>query len=113
CTIGYPVVRLGISPAVSAPFLRAAVHDGPARARFLDHAPIDARRAHELGLASELVESPDAAAPRARERARVLASKPGSAAASTKRWLLDIEHATQRTPDDAAAGLAASLALTD
>ncbi|MEM7622493.1 MAG: enoyl-CoA hydratase/isomerase family protein, partial [Planctomycetota bacterium] len=100
--IGYPVVRLGISPAVSAPFLTGAV-GGRARGVTLDATLIDGVRAHELGLVHELADDPIA---RAVELARSIADKPGEGAVRTKRWMHDVEGLT-----DAAvrAGLDASL----
>ncbi len=83
---GYPVVRLGISPAVTAPYLRQRVGDGPARAMLLDPGLIDAERAHCLGLVDELFESADLVRECAVARARVLGEKPGGGATRTRRW---------------------------
>lgn len=83
---GYPVVRLGISPAITAPFLRQRVGDGAARAMLLDPGLIDAERAHRLGLVDELVERADQVRPAAVARACALADKPGSAETQTRRW---------------------------
>ncbi len=89
--LGYPVVKLGVSPAVSAPFLRKLVGDGRARRQLLDTDLISGRDAARIGLASESV--PDAAGvlPRAIEVARTMAAKPGSAFRVTKRWLDEID----------------------
>ena len=84
--LGYPVVRLGVSPAVSAPFLRTAVGDGACRTRLLDTDLIDGVRAHEVGLVHELVGSREEVLPRALRVARALAGKPAWAVAATKRW---------------------------
>lgn len=89
--LGYPVVRLGISPAVSAPFLRLAVHDGPARERLLDPALITGAEAARIGLAHECVEHAKDVRPRALEIAHALAAKPRGAMAATKAWLSKIE----------------------
>ncbi|MEO1007465.1 MAG: enoyl-CoA hydratase/isomerase family protein [Planctomycetota bacterium] len=99
--LGYPVTRLGISPAVTAPFL-ASIGWGPARARLLDPGLIDGRRAHDVGLVHELADDPAA---RAMEIAGSLAAKPPHALRETKRWMNEL------MPANAAAGLAASLAL--
>lgn len=85
--IGYPVVKLGISPAVSAPTLASACGHGPARARLLDTQLISGREAARLGLASESLPSRDACETRAREIATHLAAKPPHALAATKCWL--------------------------
>ncbi len=84
--IGYPVVKIGVSPAVSAPFMRHSIGDGPTRARLLDTELITGQRAYELGLVHELVDSRDDVAPRALELAQELAAKPPGALAATKSW---------------------------
>ena len=108
--LGYPVTPLGISPAVSAPFLRQLVGDGPSRERQLDPALIGGRRAVEIGLAHESLATVEAVLPRARAVAEVLASKPPGAMAATRAWLREIEDAAG-PPRAAAAGLDASLSL--
>lgn len=108
-TLGYPVVRLGISPAVSAPALASTCGNGPARVRLLDSSTIRGLEAHRLGLASHL--APDAAAcePAAVALAHALAAKPPHAMAATKRWLNDLDPFTDTTRLDDA--LAASRSL--
>ncbi|HYE02543.1 MAG TPA: enoyl-CoA hydratase/isomerase family protein [Phycisphaerales bacterium] len=108
-TLGYPVVRLGISPAVSAPTLRLLVGDGAARERVLDPGLIDGREAARLGLAHEVVEEPGEVLPRAMDLARELAAKPRRGLMHTKRWLNRIDGSGEA--EALAPGLAASLAL--
>ncbi len=55
--IGYPVHRIGISPAVSAPTLVPTIGAGAGRALQLSGELIDGPRALDLGLASHLVDS--------------------------------------------------------
>lgn len=86
--LGYPVLLLGVSPAVSAPFLRLGVGDGAARRTMLDPTLISGRRAHEIGLANELADDPRDEALRI---ARDLASKPRSGLDETKRWLNELD----------------------
>ncbi len=88
---GYPVVRLGVSPAVSAPFLGGAIGSGRARERLLDPSLIDGEEAHRVGLVHELVESPEEVLPRARAIAQMLADKPRGALAATRAWLFELE----------------------
>ncbi len=88
---GYPVTRLGVSPAVSSPFLRQMVGDGQARARLLDSELIDGRRAHEIGLAHHLVERADDVLPRVREIAGSIALKPPDALRETKHWINELD----------------------
>lgn len=88
---GYPVVKLGISPAVSAPLLRLAVGDGASRARMLSTDFIDGRAAHHLGLVHELVASPEACVARAHELAGQLVAKPPTGLSATKLWLGEVD----------------------
>jgi len=88
--LGYPVARLGVSPAVSAPFLRNLVGDGVARARELENHLIDGPAALACGLVHECVDKSEAVRQRALEVARNLASKPAPAMIATKRWLSEI-----------------------
>jgi 2-(1,2-epoxy-1,2-dihydrophenyl)acetyl-CoA isomerase len=105
--IGYPVVRLGISPAVSAPFARLAMGDGPARVRMLDPGLIDGRAAVRLGLAHESVASGCEA--RAIDIARGFEAKPRDALGHTKRWLNEIDGSLDALSIER--GLETSLAL--
>jgi methylglutaconyl-CoA hydratase len=106
--LGYPVVRLGVSPAVSAPLLRLGVGDGAARRLLLDPGLTIGERAHTLGLVHELVESREQVGPCAHELAKSLASRPEGGMIATKRWLNEIDGGTDDALD---AGLAASLSL--
>jgi enoyl-CoA hydratase/carnithine racemase len=108
--LGYPVTPLGISPAVSGPFLRHVVGDGPARERQLDPVLIDGRRGVAIGLAHESLPTPEAVLPRALQVGTELAAKPSGALAATRGWLHEIEEAM--SPVSAREmGLAASLSL--
>lgn len=87
--LGYPVVKLGISPAVSAPFLAQAIGVGHARSRLLDPSLISGRRARELGLVNVCETDADTA----RKRAGEIAAKMARSAAAcrvTKRWALTV-----------------------
>lgn len=106
--LGYPVLRLGISPAVSAPFLAAHIGQGPCRARLLDTGLISGHEAMQIGLVHEIVGEASLVLPRARELAERLAAKPAGALAATKAWLQELELA--RNPDAPRRGLEASLA---
>ena len=104
--LGYPVVILGISPAVNTPFLRTLIGDGPTRTRSLDPRLVSGAEALRLGLAHECLPSAAECEPRALEVAALLASKPRHAIRATRQWLRRL------TPiDHAAEALAASLAL--
>lgn len=106
--LGYPVVRLGVSPAVSAPFLRLRVGDGCARERLLDTWLIGGREAERCGLVTTSFATVEEVLPAAMEAARLLASKPAPSMAATRRWLTEIEG----VGGSAWRGLSVSLSLT-
>ena len=115
-TLGYPVVRLGISPAVSAPFLVAGAGAGPARERMLDPNLTDAADAKRIGLVHEIVDdAPGGAAAGSRtiERALRLAAelgaKPRAGTRATKRLLNEVDGTSDAERIDR--GLRASLAI--
>ncbi|MEM1329369.1 MAG: enoyl-CoA hydratase/isomerase family protein [Planctomycetota bacterium] len=107
--LGYPVVRIGVSPAVSAPTLMSRLSAGATRSRQLDPGLIDARRAHELGLVDVLSDDPER---EARAHVQAFASKPPEAFARTKAWLNELTDAESEMGLDAGASLARSLDLT-
>ena len=111
--IGYPVVRVGISPAVSAPTLLPKIGPGHARARLTDTQLISGTRAHELGFADVLVDTPEDVMPEAMRTAETLAAKPGIGLARTKALLNRLEAASLHVNSDTGsnAGLDASLSL--
>ncbi|MGE3107810.1 MAG: enoyl-CoA hydratase/isomerase family protein [Phycisphaerales bacterium] len=111
---GYPVVRLGISPAVTAPFLREFAGDGGARALLLEGLIITGHDAWQIGLASDCVDQAQDVWPRAEQIARGLAAKPAPGLRATRRWLDELSQAelTNRAPTmTERAGLEASLSV--
>lgn len=109
--IGYPVVKLGISPAISAPTLAHMIGDARARERLLDTEVISGREAARIGLATESLPSPDDVLPRAIDLARQLMAKPTTGFAATKQWLRELESAADA--DSPARALAASLSIVN
>lgn len=107
--LGYPVVRLGISPAVNAPVFRRAVGDRAARARLLDPALFDGLEARRIGLATLCVDTTEDVIPRAQIEAMKLAAKPPGAFATTKLWLNEIEGSDRDGEMDRALGVSLSL----
>lgn len=89
--LGYPVLHLGISPAVSAPFLRAGVGDSACRERLLDIGLISGREAVRIGLAWRSVGDAEAVLPAAMELSQRLALNSPAALAATKVWLNEID----------------------
>lgn len=106
---GYPVLRLGISPAVNAPTLQLAVGARATRERLLDTELISGAEAHRIGLVDRLVDLPEDVVPRSQLEAVKLAEKPPGAFAATKRWLNEIDGSADDAVFDRA--LAASLGL--
>jgi enoyl-CoA hydratase/carnithine racemase len=107
--LGYPVVRLGFSPAVSAPMLAVTAGNGTARGRLLDPGLVDGTEAARVGLVHECVADAAACEARAIELATVLAAKPRHAIAFTKRWLNEVDGSADA--ERLRAGLAASMSL--
>lgn len=107
--LGYPVIKLGVSPAVSAPFLRQSVSDGETRARTLLPEMFTAEQAAERGLVHHLAGDATGAIDAARNEAFRLAALPSGAYAETKRWLNTLEGVVQHREDEE--GLEASLGL--
>lgn len=106
--LGYPVVRLGVSPAVSAPFLRLRTGDGGARERLLDPSLISGKEAARIGLVSRSVATADEVAALAMEEARAMAERPPTAIAATRGLIEEIEDAREQ----AWRALGVSLSLT-
>lgn len=107
--IGYPVTRLGISPAVSAPFVLPHVGPAAGRARLLDATLIDGREALRIGLAHECLASAAEATARAEQIAAEFAAKPTVGLRATKHLLNELS--SDGPADAAKRALAVSLGL--
>lgn len=107
--LGYPVVKIGVSPAVSSPFMLASMTPGVVRSRLVDTELVDGARAFELGMVHALVDTADEVHAHAMELGRSIAQKPGVGCLTTKRWLNEICEVTDSTAQQ---GLDASLSLT-
>lgn len=106
--LGYPVVLLGLSPAVSVPTLLPAAGAGHGRRLTLNPGLVRGNEALRMGLVSDLVESPDEVGPAAKHLAESLASKPRGSITTTKAWLNTLDG----TMTESDVGLSASLGLT-
>lgn len=107
--LGYPVVRLGISPAVSGPSLERLVGERQSRARMLDPELISGEEARRIGLAQMMVDLMEDVVPRSQIEAAKLARKPREAVMRTKLWMNELDGS-----DDIAAmerALAVSMGL--
>ncbi|MBL4697348.1 MAG: enoyl-CoA hydratase/isomerase family protein [Phycisphaerales bacterium] len=107
--LGYPVVKIGVSPAVSAAFMMASITPGAVRTRLLDTELISGADALRIGLVHETVENREDVLSRCIGIAQSLASKPGSGVKATKAWLNEI---TEPMTSNAQRGLDVSLSLT-
>jgi len=90
-TFGYPVHRIGISPAVSLPTLVPALGAGAARELALLGEPVSAVRAHQLGLVHRLHADADALALGTESLVESLVAKGPHALRETKRWLCRLD----------------------
>ena len=88
---GYPVHRLGVTPAVTIPTLQQAIGAGPARALLLGGALLDGRAAYRVGLATHLAASNETVRDEAMELCRMLATKPPGGLRATKAWLNELD----------------------
>ena len=90
-TFGYPVHRIGISPAVSLPTLMATIGFGGARSLALSGEIIDAQRAKALGLVQFVECDESALAGRVTALVDALLLKGPQALRATKMWLNQID----------------------
>lgn len=107
--LGYPVVKIGVSPAVSAAFMMASITPGAVRTRLVDTELISGIEAQRIGLVHEIVEHRHEVRSRCIEIAQSLADKPGSGIKATKAWINEI---CEPLTKNAQAGLDVSLSLT-
>lgn len=107
--LGYPVLRLGVSPGVNGAALAASIGPARARERSLEPELICGEEARRIGLAHICVDLPEDVAPRAISIARHLATKPPEAIAATKSLLNTLSGLDRDEPFERS--LAASMAL--
>jgi enoyl-CoA hydratase/carnithine racemase len=108
--IGYPVVNLGISPAVTSPALSQSVTGGALRRLLLDPKLITGEEAMRVGLAHECLKNPEEVRPCAIDFACLLARKPRTGVHAVKHWLNELDGSYCDERFDAA--LEVSLALS-
>ena len=90
-SFGYPVHRIGVSPAVSLPTLMATIGFGGARSLALSGEIIDAQRAKALGLVQFVECDESALAGRVAALVDALLLKGPQALRATKMWLNQID----------------------
>jgi len=89
--LGYPVHRIGVSPAVTLPLLLPMLGEGAARSLVMSGEIIDGVTAHRLGLATHLATSPDRVLAEARLHIGDLTKKGSHALRVTKQWLNELD----------------------
>ena len=102
-TYGYPVHRLGISPAVTIPTLFQKLGEGRARSFVLSDELVNGRIAFEEGLLTHLEDVDDEVTKVATTLAQSLAQKPPHALQATKRWLNELDGSLDDSRFDAPA----------
>ncbi len=119
--LGYPVHRIGLSPAVSYPTLASIIGPGPSRTLMMSGRLWTGREAYDAGFVTRLVDQPEDVPAAARKLAKTIAGHGPYAVRVTKAWLNELDgsldddrfepvatatgHATQS--DETAAMLAA------
>ncbi|HRP63781.1 MAG TPA: enoyl-CoA hydratase/isomerase family protein [Phycisphaerales bacterium] len=111
--LGYPVHRIGVSPAVTIPTLMQAIGPGAARSLLMEGELIDGREAKRRGLASHLAVDEASLMTEAEALCAMLAAKPPNAVRVTKQWLNELDGSLHDAMFDQAAIASASLASTD
>ena len=88
---GYPVHKLGVSPAVTIATLQQAIGHGAARSLLMGGELIDGTTAYRLGLVHYLVESDEEVLAKANEICKTLAKQSPQALRVTKKWLNELD----------------------
>ncbi len=90
-SLGYPVHRLGVSPAVTIPTLGATVGPGAARTLLMGGELIDGLTAQRIGLATQVSRDDADVGKDARSMCRTLAGHGPAALRATKAWLNELD----------------------
>ncbi|HMN96505.1 MAG TPA: enoyl-CoA hydratase/isomerase family protein [Phycisphaerales bacterium] len=109
-TLGYPVHRIGVSPAVTTPTLASAIGPGPSRALLLSGELIDGHAAVRVGLAFRAAEDAASALAEGRRLAERLAEKGPVALRATKAWLNELDGSLDDRRFDGATAASTALA---
>ncbi len=89
--LGYPVHRIGVSPAVTIPTLSQAIGGGAARSLLMSGELITALEGHRLGLITHLSDSAETVLADAMAHCTRLAAKGPHALRVTKAWLNELD----------------------
>ena len=112
-TLGYPVHRLGVSPAVTIPTLQQAIGAGRARALLLGGELIDGRQAHRIGLASHLSRDDASVMTDAAALCGTIAGHGRLALRRTKAWLNELDGTADPRSFEGPAAASAAIATHD
>ena len=88
---GYPVHKLGISPAVNITTLKQAIGPGGARSLLMSGQLIDGRAAHRQGLVHHLTNDDEAVLAKAIKMCQQLTEQSPQALRVTKHWLNELD----------------------
>ena len=110
---GYPVHRIGVSPAVTIPTLSAMIGDGAARSLLMGGELIDAAEAKRLGLVTHVSESAETCLNDATAHCRALATKGLHALRATKAWLNELDGTLEDLRFDRPAKASATMAQSE
>lgn len=111
--LGYPVHRIGVSPAVTIPTLQQAIGPGAARSLLMQGELIDAIEAHRLGLVTHISDSSECVAADAMNHCRMLAKKGLHALRVTKHWLNELDGSLNDASFDSPARASAAMTHTE
>lgn len=111
--IGYPVVTLGVSPAITAPSLVSKIGAQRTRELLLGARLIDGTQAKRIGLAHALAENDEALAELAESICKKLLAKGPQALAATKAWMNILEDAASDTRFDNALATSNNTAMSE
>ncbi|MCH8165162.1 MAG: enoyl-CoA hydratase/isomerase family protein [Planctomycetes bacterium] len=89
--LGYPVHRIGVSPAVTIPTLQQAIGPGAARTLLMSDELIDASTAYRIGLASRLSRDDKSVLDDAMTLCETIARHGPHALRTTKAWLNELD----------------------
>ncbi len=106
---GYPVLAIGVSPAVSAPTLAERVGHARSRELLLKPGLVSAHEAQQVGLVDEVVPDTSTLVDRAIEVAQSLAAPSQTARLRTAAWLSELSQLDLQQP----AGLNASRSVVN
>ncbi len=88
---GYPVHKLGVSPAVNITVLQQAIGSGAARSLLMGGELIDGTTAHRKGLVHHLVNDDEAVLAKAISMCKQLTQQSPQALRVTKHWLNELD----------------------